>query len=163
MLQKAPTVQLLVITNSYSTPEVRFFAGTCFPSFSRHQWCWMLWLNTPWLNSISFLLNYILLMSSLHFHVPNLTSAAFPPLPDVTEAACESPNKFQCKSGECIEEVKVCDSHRDCRDLSDEPLKACGTVHSSSYFYFLFLTTPPICLCFGLSEPEHSAATATPY
>ncbi|KAL7985065.1 hypothetical protein Chor_003635 [Crotalus horridus] len=51
--------------------------------------------------------------------------SAFPSLPDITEAACESSTKFQCKSGECIEEVKVCDSHRDCRDWSDEPLKVC--------------------------------------
>lgn len=72
----------------------------------------------------------------LHVHVPNLTSAAFPSLPDLTEAACESPATFQCKSGECIEEVKVCDSHRDCRDWSDEPLKVCGIVPS---YFFLHL------------------------
>jgi len=54
----------------------------------------------------------------------------------MTESACESPSKFQCKSGECIDGGKVCDSHRDCRDWSDEPLKECGTVLA---FYMLLL------------------------
>uniref|UniRef100_A0A8C9AW64 Low density lipoprotein receptor n=1 Tax=Phocoena sinus TaxID=42100 RepID=A0A8C9AW64_PHOSS len=40
---------------------------------------------------------------------------------------CEGPNKFKCQSGECISLDKVCDSVRDCRDWSDEPLKECGT------------------------------------
>lgn len=39
---------------------------------------------------------------------------------------CEGPNKFKCHSGECITLDKVCDSVRDCRDWSDEPLKECG-------------------------------------
>uniref|UniRef100_A0A8C6ALG4 Low density lipoprotein receptor n=1 Tax=Monodon monoceros TaxID=40151 RepID=A0A8C6ALG4_MONMO len=40
---------------------------------------------------------------------------------------CEGPNKFKCQSGECISLDKVCNSVRDCRDWSDEPLKECGT------------------------------------
>uniref|UniRef100_A0A4W2IJS0 Low density lipoprotein receptor n=1 Tax=Bos indicus x Bos taurus TaxID=30522 RepID=A0A4W2IJS0_BOBOX len=40
---------------------------------------------------------------------------------------CEGPNKFKCQSGECISLDKVCNSVRDCRDWSDEPLKDCGT------------------------------------
>lgn len=40
---------------------------------------------------------------------------------------CEGPNKFKCHSGECITLDKVCNSVRDCRDWSDEPLKECGT------------------------------------
>uniref|UniRef100_A0AC11B8F5 Low density lipoprotein receptor n=1 Tax=Ovis aries TaxID=9940 RepID=A0AC11B8F5_SHEEP len=40
---------------------------------------------------------------------------------------CEGPNKFKCHSGECISLDKVCNSIRDCRDWSDEPLKDCGT------------------------------------
>uniref|UniRef100_A0A2K6TWY5 Low density lipoprotein receptor n=1 Tax=Saimiri boliviensis boliviensis TaxID=39432 RepID=A0A2K6TWY5_SAIBB len=40
---------------------------------------------------------------------------------------CEGPNKFKCHSGECITLDKVCNSARDCRDWSDEPLKECGT------------------------------------
>lgn len=39
---------------------------------------------------------------------------------------CEGPNKFKCQSGECISLDKVCNSVRDCRDWSDEPLKECG-------------------------------------
>lgn len=45
-----------------------------------------------------------------------------------TESTCESPRRFQCKSGECVDGGKVCDAQRDCRDWSDEPLKECGTV-----------------------------------
>uniref|UniRef100_A0A8C9AE47 Low density lipoprotein receptor n=1 Tax=Prolemur simus TaxID=1328070 RepID=A0A8C9AE47_PROSS len=40
---------------------------------------------------------------------------------------CEGPNKFKCHSGECITLDKVCNSVRDCRDWSDEPIKECGT------------------------------------
>jgi low-density lipoprotein receptor len=39
---------------------------------------------------------------------------------------CEGPNKFKCHSGECITMDKVCNSVRDCRDWSDEPIKECG-------------------------------------
>ena len=39
---------------------------------------------------------------------------------------CDGPNKFKCHSGECISLDKVCDSARDCRDWSDEPIKECS-------------------------------------
>ena len=39
---------------------------------------------------------------------------------------CEGPNKVKCHSGEWITLDKVCNSIRDCRDWSDEPLKECG-------------------------------------
>uniref|UniRef100_A0A671F9Y9 Low density lipoprotein receptor n=1 Tax=Rhinolophus ferrumequinum TaxID=59479 RepID=A0A671F9Y9_RHIFE len=40
---------------------------------------------------------------------------------------CQGPDKFKCHSGECITMDKVCNSVRDCRDWSDEPLQECGT------------------------------------
>lgn len=40
--------------------------------------------------------------------------------------ACEGPNNFRCKSGECITVDKVCNRQKDCRDMSDEPIRECG-------------------------------------
>lgn len=44
----------------------------------------------------------------------------------LTATKCEGPLKFICKSGECIDSSKVCDSLKDCKDWSDEPVKECG-------------------------------------
>lgn len=43
-----------------------------------------------------------------------------------TATKCEGPLKFMCKSGECVDSSKVCDSIKDCKDWSDEPVKECG-------------------------------------
>lgn len=47
---------------------------------------------------------------------------------------CEGPRKFRCRNGECIDSSKVCDSVKDCKDLSDEPVKECGEISSLSFF-----------------------------
>lgn len=60
----------------------------------------------------------------------NLTDFAL--LSDPTESTCESPSKFHCKSGECVDSSKVCDGRADCRDGSDEPMKECGTAPTSA-------------------------------
>jgi len=39
---------------------------------------------------------------------------------------CIGPEKFKCRSGECIEMSKVCNKARDCPDWSDEPIKECS-------------------------------------
>lgn len=39
---------------------------------------------------------------------------------------CNGPEKFKCRSGECIEMSKVCNKVRDCPDWSDEPIKECS-------------------------------------
>lgn len=39
---------------------------------------------------------------------------------------CNGPDKFKCRSGECVEMSKVCNKNRDCPDWSDEPLKECS-------------------------------------
>ncbi|CAG5867065.1 unnamed protein product [Menidia menidia] len=39
---------------------------------------------------------------------------------------CNGPEKFKCRSGECIEMSKVCNKARDCPDWSDEPIKECN-------------------------------------
>ncbi|KAM4535299.1 low density lipoprotein receptor a isoform 2-T2 [Fundulus diaphanus] len=40
---------------------------------------------------------------------------------------CDGPDRFKCRSGECISMERVCDNKRDCRDWSDEPLRECGS------------------------------------
>lgn len=47
-----------------------------------------------------------------------------------TVTKCDGPRKFRCKNGECIDSSKVCDSLKDCKDLSDEPPKECGEIIS---------------------------------
>ncbi|KAG7267553.1 LOW QUALITY PROTEIN: hypothetical protein CRUP_037860 [Coryphaenoides rupestris] len=39
---------------------------------------------------------------------------------------CSGPEKFRCRSGECIEMSKVCNKARDCPDWSDEPISECS-------------------------------------
>ncbi|KAI4816944.1 hypothetical protein KUCAC02_009244 [Chaenocephalus aceratus] len=39
---------------------------------------------------------------------------------------CNGPEKFKCRSGDCIEMSKVCNKARDCPDWSDEPIKECN-------------------------------------
>lgn len=39
---------------------------------------------------------------------------------------CSGPDKYKCRSGECIEMSKVCNKARDCSDWSDEPIKECS-------------------------------------
>lgn len=43
-----------------------------------------------------------------------------------TVTQCNGPEKFKCRSGECIEMSKVCNKARDCPDWSDEPIKECS-------------------------------------
>lgn len=47
-------------------------------------------------------------------------------------SACNGPDKFKCRSGECIELSKVCNQLRDCSDWSDEPIKECSESASRS-------------------------------
>lgn len=39
---------------------------------------------------------------------------------------CSGPDKFKCRSGECIEMSRVCNKVRDCPDWSDEPIQECS-------------------------------------
>lgn len=43
-----------------------------------------------------------------------------------TVTQCSGPEKYKCRSGDCIEMSKVCNKVRDCPDWSDEPIKECS-------------------------------------
>lgn len=45
-----------------------------------------------------------------------------------TENVCEGPEKFKCDSMECIRMDRVCDTHKDCSDSSDESVQ-CGKIN----------------------------------
>ena len=57
----------------------------------------------------------------MSLYLPKL-SAIFFILHKIASTVLEYPSctEYQCKSGECISEDKLCDTWRDCRDGSDE-------------------------------------------
>lgn len=75
--------------------------------------------------------------------LPKVSQSLFTFSSGLTESTCEGPRRFQCKSGECVDGGKVCDAQRDCRDWSDELLKECGTVLSTSNSWTNPPATPP--------------------
>lgn len=61
---------------------------------------------------------------------------------------CSGPEKFKCRSGDCIEMSKVCNKVRDCPDWSDEPIKECSEsklgfcqklLWASNYLTFMYV------------------------
>lgn len=83
-------------------------------------------------------------------------------------SACTGPDKFKCRSGECIELSKVCNQLRDCSDWSDEPIKECSespfcnsfSKRKCQRFNSTFPLTSSLCKfnCFTLLKVELNVA-----